>query len=257
MNLSDVITAAGSRISNASEYLWQCFGNNAYSIDFRDTDGEECTSCTYDKEHQFVFEITVSVPGQDQCFRWINPEYREAYVNECKQRNINPSIAWDDLRYTEISDESLMLEYVKDVGETYYDDLPISEESDIDEKGRVSVPLEMTEEETFRLMTLAHEADLTLNEYVEKILEKEILRIEGSNLQLSTIKENKMTDKKRHMVKLDVRFELEVFADSANDALEKARHFQKTMTHSWGEGDDVSWMDTLIVKEIVETETSI
>ena len=61
-----------------------------------------------------------------------------------------------------------------------------------------------------------------------------------------------MTD--TYMIKLDVRYELEVRADSVEEALEKARHFQETMPKGWGEQTDfdVCWVDTCVVKEITE-----
>ena len=61
-----------------------------------------------------------------------------------------------------------------------------------------------------------------------------------------------MTD--TYMIKLDVRHELEVRADSVEQALEKARHFQETMPKGWGDHNefDVSWIDTFVVKEITE-----
>ena len=61
-----------------------------------------------------------------------------------------------------------------------------------------------------------------------------------------------MTD--TYMIKLDVRHELEVRADSVEQALEKARYFQETMPKGWGDHNefDVSWIDTFVVKEITE-----
>jgi hypothetical protein len=63
----------------------------------------------------------------------------------------------------------------------------------------------------------------------------------------------------RFIVKLDVRFEFDVNANSLDSALEKAKYFQETMEHTWGDrsDDSVSWNDHYVVKEIVEREIDV
>ena len=58
----------------------------------------------------------------------------------------------------------------------------------------------------------------------------------------------------QYTVKLDVRYTFDVEANSLEEAVAKATHFQQTMKPSWGEGSEVIWMDTDVVKEIVERE---
>jgi predicted DNA-binding ribbon-helix-helix protein len=43
---------------------------------------------------------------------------------------------------------------------------------------RVDVPIELTDEEWYTLMRMAHDRDITLNQLVEEILAAEINRIE-------------------------------------------------------------------------------
>ena len=58
----------------------------------------------------------------------------------------------------------------------------------------------------------------------------------------------------QYTVKLDVRYAFDVEAKSTEEALAKANYFQQTMKNGWGEGSEVIWMDTEVVKEIVERE---
>lgn len=127
MKLLDVITCAGARISGGSEFQWSCYGPNARYIDFADIMGEDYCGVIFDSRTYEVYSVELHVPGQDQAFRWINPAYLDAYLKEAEQREIDPNVAWDQVKYTQIAD-SLVLEYVKDIGEMYYDDLPIPEE---------------------------------------------------------------------------------------------------------------------------------
>ena len=67
-------------------------------------------------------EIQVHVPHQDKCFIWWNQDYALDRHNEARVRNIDPMLAYDNVYYSEV-DQSTILEYVKDVSATYYDQL--------------------------------------------------------------------------------------------------------------------------------------
>lgn len=59
-------------------------------------------------------------------------------------------------------------------------------------------------------------------------------------------------------VNIDVRFTFNVDAESMDDALAKATHFQETMRHQWGESDNtVSWVDSYPVKNTVSQYTDL
>jgi len=212
MKLLDVITAAGARTSGGDPYQWKCFGSNAQYLEFRDTDGNGCSHCIFDTKDYTVYQVHADVPGTDQAFQWTNPQYVNAYINESKSNGIDPNEAWDDVKYTIVDSEETILQYVKDIGETYYDNLPILGE---DEPYKMEMPGTMG----------------------------------GAKL---VFPEEKEMDE--YKVKLDLRFELDVKANSANEALEKARHWQETMKHTWGEGAGVMWHDKYLIKEAVEKE---
>jgi hypothetical protein len=46
---------------------------------------------------------------------------------ECHQRKVVPYEAWDDVLYQRVDEDTIMA-YVKDIGELYYDDLPVPQE---------------------------------------------------------------------------------------------------------------------------------
>jgi hypothetical protein len=127
MTLHEVMIAAKSRVCGGTEYQWQCYGSDARYIDFSDTDGLECSSVVFDTKTQKVYELAVIIPGYHQAFIWRHPDFETAYQSECRARSIEPNVAWDDVLY-EVVDNKTILEYIKDVGETYYDNLPIPAE---------------------------------------------------------------------------------------------------------------------------------
>jgi hypothetical protein len=128
MNMMDVIRTNGARIVGGSEYQWACYGPNARFLDFADVTGNEHSSIVHDAKNYVVYEMTVNIPGQEQAFKWHNPDFREAFVAEATQRGQSPDNAWDNVDY-ELVDEATILAYAKDVGELYYDDLPIPKET--------------------------------------------------------------------------------------------------------------------------------
>ena len=128
MKLIDVILAAEGRVSGGAEFQWNCWGDHARFMEFADVDGQEFCSCVFDCKTYNVYDIQIHVPGYDQCFIWRNPEFVDAYLQESRVRDIDPNKAYDNVYFTEV-DEKTMMEYVKDVAATYYDNLPIPEMS--------------------------------------------------------------------------------------------------------------------------------
>lgn len=126
MILMEIIQACEARIVGGSEFLWQCYGPNARYLDFADRDGTECVSVVFDIATQQVCELQMNVPGYDQAFGWRASEFEQAYQEECKAHNIEPNIAWDDLKYERV-DSTTALSYAKDIIGTYYDNLPVPE----------------------------------------------------------------------------------------------------------------------------------
>ena len=124
ITLEQILTAGGHRIASGSEYLWTCYGPNARYIDLNDVAGSEYLSIIFDCKNYRVYDVMICIPGQEQAFRWYDPEFREAYVAECLVRNVRVEEAWEGVDYENVSKETILV-YAKDVGELYYDDLPI------------------------------------------------------------------------------------------------------------------------------------
>jgi hypothetical protein len=127
MKLMDMITQCGARVCEGADYQWECYGINAHIMEFADVTGEPYCSIVFDKKNYTVYEAEIVVPGQDQVFKWHDAEHEPAYNREAKKRNVDITVAWDDVKYDKVADEATILQYAKDVGEMYYDDLPIPE----------------------------------------------------------------------------------------------------------------------------------
>jgi len=126
MTLMEVIKQCGARVCGGAEYQWHCYGNNARYLEFADVVGSEYAHVVHDTKTHMVYEFALYVPGQEQAFIWRNPEYTTQYLAECKDRGVNPNVAWDTVEHMPV-DENTIMQYAKDIGEMYYDDLPIPE----------------------------------------------------------------------------------------------------------------------------------
>lgn len=153
------------RITEGSEYCWACFGENAYNLDSwnGEHDGHS-VSVVFDTKTQVVYSITAYDYIAERAYRWTNPEFVKAYEEECISRDCADT-AWDDVAYTDLDVEADFLEKAR----------AIVTGAEYDE--RVVLELDLGKDEMYEVMKLAHEADLTLNKFIEKILQDEIDRV--------------------------------------------------------------------------------
>ena len=124
MKLNDVMVAAGSRTSGGDSFLWKCYGENANYMEFRDVAGQGYSHCIYDTTDYTVFEIHIEIPGTEDCFRWLNPDYKQAFYTEASKYNVDPNFAWEKVNYTHVETEELILDYIEDIGERNYQNIP-------------------------------------------------------------------------------------------------------------------------------------
>ena len=204
--------ATKCRIGGTEKNLWNCFGSDVYIMEFKDADDEGFSYCLFANNGGRVCQIHAEVPGYDQAFLWTDPEYIKAYEDECFDRQVDPKIAWDDVRYTIVDDINVMLAYLADIGDTYYDNLPIAGE----DKPFV---MDMPGTAGSAKVTFAQEENVS---------------------------------KQNFKIEFYVKYQFDVEAGDVQSALEKAEHFYRTMGHTWGDNaNEVSWEDTEVVRKSV------
>lgn len=128
MKLLEVIIAAEGRVCGGEKYQWNCYGDHARFMEFTDVDGQEFCNVVFDTKTFTVYEVELFVPGTDQCFKWFDPGFKDSLINEAKVRNVDPITAWDDVYFLVLNDLDTIMQYLKDIAATYYDDLPVYEE---------------------------------------------------------------------------------------------------------------------------------
>lgn len=169
ITIKDFLETIQYKITDGADYCWQCYGPNARSMDYWNGkhDNNGVTICmVFDTKTQVVYEMEAWNSAKSREYRWIHPDYRAVIKAEATKRGVDHSQSFDDNKFIDLEVAEDMLEKATAIvnGEDYDD--------------RVIVPLTLDKEQMLMLMTLAHEADLTLNQFVEKVLRAEIERLE-------------------------------------------------------------------------------
>jgi hypothetical protein len=166
------------RITEGSDYQWGCYGHDAHMLDSwnGEQDGHSFT-IIFDTKNQTVYEAQAHDYVHNRAYRMINPDFKKKLKKEAKRRDVDKDMAWDDVNYTDLEVDDDFIQKC----------LAIREGDDYDT--RVSVPLELGNDEMFELMKMAHEQDLTLNQLVEQLLrrviEEEDLRRDFEELSIN------------------------------------------------------------------------
>jgi hypothetical protein len=167
ITMKEWMELVGYRITEGSDYMWQCYGSDAYALDSwnGEQDGHSFT-VIFDTKTQVVYEVQAHDYVHDRAYRMINPDFQKKNRKEAKKRDIDKDNAWDDVDYVDldVDDDFIQKCLAIRAGEDY--------------DTRVSVPMEFSDQELLIYMKLAHEQDITFNQLVERAL-REALEREG------------------------------------------------------------------------------
>jgi hypothetical protein len=153
----------GYRITEGSDYGWQCYGPNVYQLDSwnGEQDGHSF-SIIFDTRDQTVYEVQAHDYVHQRAYRMINEDYAKKMKKEAKRRDVDRNEAWDEVNYVDLEVDDDFIQKC----------LAIREGEDYDT--RVVVPLDLDNDLMFDLMKMAHEKDITLNQMVEEVLRRVI-----------------------------------------------------------------------------------
>ena len=167
ITMKEWMELVGYRITEGSDYMWQCYGSNAYALDSwnGEQDGHSFT-VIFDTKDQTVYEVQAHDYVNDRAYRMINEDFQKKNKKEARRRDVDKNNAWDDVNYVdiEVDDDFIQKCLAIQAGEDY--------------DTRVSVPMDFSDEELLTYMKLAHDLDITLNQLVERAL-REALDREG------------------------------------------------------------------------------
>ena len=161
------------KITEGDTYGWQCYGPNAYQLNSWNGVhgvGGYSFSIVFSTKSQKVYEVSMCDYTNDRAYRMINPKFQEKHRKEAESRNVNLNEAWDDVDYVELDvvDDFIQKALAIRAGEDY--------------DTRVQVEVDFSDEELLQYMKLAHQRDMTFNEFVEEALRHAIEEVEAGRL---------------------------------------------------------------------------
>jgi len=149
------------KITEGGEYGWSCYGPNAYTLDSWNGvhgKGGYSFSIVFSTKTQKVYEVSVCDYTNDRAYRMIAENKQDKHRKEAESRNVNLNEAWDCVDYVDLDvvDDFIQKALAIRAGEDY--------------DTRVKVPVDFSDEELLQYMKMAHERDMTFNEFVEEAL---------------------------------------------------------------------------------------
>ena len=168
----------GYRITEGSDFCWQCFGPNAYRLDswsgaWDDTSEGYTIGIVFDTITQVVYQVEAHDYLRARSYRWTNPKYKADHDSEAAQRNIDSNVAYDDVKFVDLEVETDFWDKAQAI---------VSNE---DYDTRVQIEVEFDDDVLLAAMKLAHERDITFNQLVEEVLQAKITEL-SNDYKLST-----------------------------------------------------------------------
>ena len=167
IKINDFFELIDFKVIQGFDYGWNCFGPNAFmfcSHDDSKTGQTWESSIVFDTKTQEVYRIEICDYDNNRAYTWMPPTSCEKYDLKLKgyetETNTSGEVAWDDVKFTRLDLEEDFLTKARAIikGEEY--------------DTRVEVQINLSYDELFRLMDMAHRADKTLNEFVAELLEE-------------------------------------------------------------------------------------
>jgi hypothetical protein len=149
------------KITEGSDYLWHCYGPNAYRIDSWNGvhgKGGHSFSIVFSTKTQKVYEVSAYDYTNDRAYRMINPKNVEKHRKEAETHGVDMNEAWDDVSYVdlEVDDDFIQKSLAIKAGEDY--------------DTRISVPLDLPDDLLLEAAMNAHRQGITLNDYINNAL---------------------------------------------------------------------------------------
>jgi hypothetical protein len=156
------------RVTEGSTFCWQCYGSNAYSLDSWNGEHEgHSFTIIFDTKTQVVYEVQSHDYKNQRAYRLINSDFKFERDVESANRNVPLDQAWEEVNYVDLeADDDWIQKALAIVAGEDYDT-------------RVSIPIDLPENELMVLFKMAHERDMTFNDFIEEVLREQLERLQA------------------------------------------------------------------------------
>lgn len=164
MRLADVNEKLNHKIVSGSDYTWSCYPNARY-MEYESDYAH--VSVIFSTVNQEVYEAEVSIKRDAwiedmRPYRWLNPDSKDFMIAESDQKNIDWKQAWDDVKWIDL-----------DLEEDFFEKcVAIFNGREFDK--RVQMEVDLDDDVILALAKGAHKRDITINKYIEEVLQHAI-----------------------------------------------------------------------------------
>ena len=161
------------RITEGSDYGWQCYGPNAYTLDSWNGvhgKGGYSFSIVFSTKTQKVYEVTVCDYTNDRAYRMIAENKRKKHKEEAVLRDVDLNEAWDDVDYTDLD---VVDDFIQKA-------LAIKEHKEYDTG--ILVPVDLPDELLLHAAMEAHKQNITLNAYINLALADLVEKVKSGEI---------------------------------------------------------------------------
>lgn len=159
ITLQKFLEVINYRVTEGSEYQWECYGPDAFGLDSWDHDYNGISfNIIFDRVNQTVFQVEAHDFANRRSYRYINPDFAKQHREEAQARGVSYKEAYDEVDFVDLETEEDWISKATAIANYQPYDT------------RVSVPIDLSHDELFTLMTMAHERDITLNQLVAEVL---------------------------------------------------------------------------------------
>ena len=158
LHINQIFEITQFNITDGALHEWKCFPN-AQSVGL--SSQHAVATAVFSRTTGEVYTLEIHKPLDDEghsAYRWITPAYKDTYYVEALKWGYDPDEAWDDVKWHDV-------EFIDDYLEKF---TAIFNGEQFDT--RILVGFDLTEPESFKLMKMAHEMDITLNQLINNIL---------------------------------------------------------------------------------------
>lgn len=158
ITLKDFMEVVNYRITEGGDNHCSVYGDNQYSLSSWNGDQDGWSlEIVFDTKTQTVYQVEAHDYSYKRAYRRINPYYHNEYMKLDSDYRNN---AWDEVKFTDLETDEDWLEKAQAIVNR--------EEYDT----RVKVPIDLPDEDMFALMKRAHDQDVTLNDYINRVLQE-------------------------------------------------------------------------------------
>ena len=161
------------KITEGSDYLWHCYGPNAYRLDSWNGvhgAGGFSFSIVFSTKTQKVYEVSVYDYTNDRAYRMIAENKLDKHRKEALAHGVDMNEAWDDVEYVdlEVDDDFIQKSLAIKAGEDY--------------DTSVSVPLNLPDDLLMFAFKAAHEQNITFNDFMNQMLRDFLTKVEAGEI---------------------------------------------------------------------------